>query len=105
MATAIDGGDLYESTLGLVPSFVYTSQEVDPTGYAPVLSGSPLGVPLPDTMPNEFPTTNASAPGVYASNKAGQPAHAQPMFWYVAFLIVGVILLSHVASLSLKGLG
>lgn len=104
MATAIDGGDLYASTLGLVPSFVYTGQEVNPAGAAPTLTGSALGVPLPDTMPNEFPT-QAASPSLYGQSKSGQPAHAQPLFWHVVLLVIGVLLLSHVARLSLRGIG
>jgi|SRR5882724_1090354 len=92
------------------PSFVLNWDQVNGLGYTPatgvaVQTGSSLGVPPVQSIAGETPDQYAGSGGnaqAYGSKTATQsPAH-QPIFWLVVLMALAVVMLSHIAHLSLK---
>lgn len=89
----------FPTTLGQVPSSVWDTGMVNTPPDATYVVGSGAGVPSPDTA------LEVNAPGNYANRISGAPAHRQPVFWSLLFMVVGILILAHIAHFSLRDVG
>lgn len=90
------------TTIGLPASFEFTAGQLFGQPYVPTVTGSELGAPPVDAIAGETATPGKSAAS-YGRAKSGQGPTHQPVFWLIVLVVLGVILLSHTAKLSLRG--
>lgn len=94
------------NTIGQPASFGFTSSQIMGPGYSPYVAGAGGGTPKDhiagDANPADTAVGRSAAAAAYGVQAATRNPLQQPAFIYFLLFGVGVVMLAHVAHLSLR---